>query len=387
MTEAEIKSTLILLILIIGVIVVSIMVLRIVLKTRRGSSPKRKKEPRIIEASSSNHNLDEIFNTIAATKRIATDLKRRGVNISSAQSMISKAESHYNEGRDQRARIAIDEAKEYLLKLKKDWDEKIGFDVMPTTSPTKTKPSFKHSIDLKGGDASESSKTLKPDEVFPELKKAEKKKPDNFLSSKFTISLAASAIEGARREGQDVREAERYLFDAKVCFEREDYDDAFQSALCSKREAEELMDVAPKEGEDDRRVMSDLATPGSDSEELMTCSTCGRSRLPYICIDVDGEEEATCKECYDRTMGKISTATAELPPPPPPPPEQIEKEEKEEEGDQAFCPNCGAKVKASDVFCGKCGKPVQEELKCVGCGEEVEPGDVFCRKCGARLVT
>jgi DNA-directed RNA polymerase subunit RPC12/RpoP len=40
-----------------------------------------------------------------------------------------------------------------------------------------------------------------------------------------------------------------------------------------------------------------------------------------------------------------------------------------------------------DVFCGKCGKPVQEELKCVGCGTKVEPGDVFCRKCGARLVT
>jgi predicted nucleic acid-binding Zn ribbon protein len=51
-----------------------------------------------------------------------------------------------------------------------------------------------------------------------------------------------------------------------------------------------------------------------------------------------------------------------------------------------YCPNCGAKVKIKDVFCGKCGKPVHEELKCVGCGTKVEPGDVFCRKCGARQV-
>ena len=61
---------------------------------------------------------------------------------------------------------------------------------------------------------------------------------------------------------------------------------------------------------------------------------------------------------------------------------------KDGEGEeQHYCPNCGAKVDAVDVFCGKCGKPVKEELKCVGCGEKVEPGDMFCRKCGARLVT
>jgi predicted amidophosphoribosyltransferase len=87
-----------------------------------------------------------------------------------------------------------------------------------------------------------------------------------------------------------------------------------------------------------------------------------------------------------------ATVMPELPPPPPPPPPDFKGEipkpdEKKEEKEQHFCPNCGAKVTAEDVFCGKCGKPVKEELKCVGCGTKVEPGDVFCRKCGARLVT
>ncbi len=139
------------------------------------------------------------------------------------------------------------------------------------------------------------------------------------------------------------------------------------------------MGVAAAEGEDKKKVMSDLATLAAETQELMACSVCGITKVPYICIDISGVQEATCKECYDISMGKIAEPKAQ---PPPPPPDIIE-----EKITQAFCPNCGAKVKSEDVFCGKCGKPVKEELKCVGCGEKVEPGDVFCRKCGARLVT
>ncbi len=126
---------------------------------------------------------------------------------------------------------------------------------------------------------------------------------------------------------------------------------------------------------------------------MKVCSICGNRRVAYICIESETGEEATCRQCYDNTMS--ATVVPELPPPPPPPSGSFAQDIKKEAppakepqvSEHRFCPNCGAKVKAEDVFCGKCGKPVQEELKCVGCGEKVEPGDVFCRKCGARLVT
>ena len=140
----------------------------------------------------------------------------------------------------------------------------------------------------------------------------------------------------------------------------------------------------------ERDSISDLASQPGEAEEPKICSICGENKVPYICIEVKDGEEATCRECYEKTMKKAAKPAAEvLPPPPPPPPLGIEEGMKPEEKEEVknYCPNCGARVKSEDVFCGKCGKPVKEELKCVGCGTKVEPGDMFCRKCGARLVT
>jgi hypothetical protein len=275
--------------------------------------------------------------------------------------------------------LDIEQAKGILLRSKSHWDEKTGFDVVPQTTEDVASPAHKKAVNLISERAADAVH-LEPEKEFPELAKAAEKKPDNFLPSKFTISLASTAIDNASGEGAEVGEAQRFLIEAKACFDREDYDNAFRLALCSKREAEALLGVAAAEGEDKKKVMSDLATLAAETQELMACSVCGITKVPYICIDINGVTEATCKEFYDRSMGKIAEPKAQ-PPPPPPPPEKIEIKE------QAFCPNCGAKVKGEDVFCGKCGKPVKEELKCAGCGEKVEPGDVFCRKCGARLVT
>ncbi|UCE37006.1 MAG: zinc ribbon domain-containing protein [Thermoplasmata archaeon] len=377
----DIRDTLLTVVFIVGVIVITIMVFRIMLKVRRGSKPKNMKEPRVLKAVSATPDMDDLFNAITSSRRIATDLKRRGIDTSSADDLISKASEEYEIGREAKAKLYISEAKELLLRSKKEWDEKTGFDVVPITSTMGEKPTLKKTLDVADEASLSTSEPVKPDEVFPELKKAEKKKPDNYLPSKFTISLAGTAIENAQREGANVGEAQRYLIEAKAYFDREDYDGAFKSALCSKREAEALLGMAPTTGEERKRVMSDLAM---DTEELKICSICGKNRIPYICIEVAGGEEATCKECYDRSMGKIALEEKKLPPPPPPPPEEKEEEKGEE---QNFCPNCGAKVKEDDVFCGKCGKPVQEELKCAGCGTKIEPGDVFCRKCGARMVT
>ena len=388
MANMEIKDMLLAMILVAGTIIILFMVVRIMLKMRKGPGTKKRREVKVLETVSSDTEYDDVFNAISSTRRIAMDLKRRGIDTSNAEATISKAESYQEQGLDKRAKFTIQDAKDMLMAAKKDWDKKTGFDVVPTSSIAEPKKPPKKLLDVSDDEKIVKGESHKPEEEFPELTKVAEKKPDNFLPSKFTISLATTAIDNARTSGANPQEAQRLLIDAKACFEREDYDEAFRLALCSKKEAEAILGVVHMEGEERARI-SDLATVPVGPEELKICSICGEKKVPYICIEIKDGEEATCKECYDKSMGKVmEVVTPPLMPPPPPPPEEIPgEEEKEETEEQSFCPNCGAKIKIEDVFCGKCGKPVQEELKCVGCGTKVEPGDMFCRKCGARLVT
>lgn len=382
MAELDIKDMLLILVAVVFTVIILGMILKIMLKVRRGSSTKKRKETRVLEAVPSAPNSDDIFNMITSTRRIASDLKRRGIDTSEADALISEANTYYDQGLESRAKLTINEAKDLLFTTKKQWDKKTGFGVVSPKPTVETHSPPKEVVDLTEEVKLSTKEGLKNEEEIPQLSKTIEKKPDNYLPSKFTISLAGSALENARMAGADTNEAQRLLIDAKACFDREDYDEAFKLALCCKREAEGLLGVSPTEG---GKVISDLATLPVEEEELKICSICGNKKMAYICIEVNGGEEATCKECYDRSMGKAIQPKMELPPPPPPPKEVKEVMEKEEEHN--YCPNCGAKVKFEDVFCGKCGKPVKEELKCVGCGTKVEPGDMFCRKCGARLVT
>jgi hypothetical protein len=392
MAELDLRDMLLIVVAVAAVLVILYMAIRIMFKAKRGSSSRRSKKSKVLKALPKDEGAesDSIFNTIIATKRIASDLRRRGINTSEAESIIKKAESEYDLGREKTAKIHIEDAKNNLLNLKNNWDQKTGFDVVPESQPQKPKKSFRDSSDLGVSDLGSSEVHLEPEKEFPELKKAVDKKPDNFLPSKFTISLAQKTVYDAESAGQDTSEAQRLLISAKDCFESEDYDEAFRLALCCKREAEALLGFGSKTTESEDKGISDLSTISKEAEPLKVCTICGNKRVAYICIESESGEEATCKQCYDEAMG--ATVMPELPPPPPPPPPDFKGEipkpdEKKEEKEQHFCPNCGAKVTAEDVFCGKCGKPVKEELKCVGCGTKVEPGDVFCRKCGARLVT
>jgi hypothetical protein len=381
---------LLLVVVIAFIIIITVMVLRIFFKAKKEQSGRKTKTSRVLKAvpTDSDSESDSIFNSIMATKRISSDLKRRGIDTSRADSMIKKAESEYDLGRENNAKRHIGDAKELLIKTKDEWDQKTGFDVVEKAPKEAQKPSFRESVELVGVADDKDSGVHKPEKEFPELKKAVEKKPDNFLPSKFTISLAQKAVEDANAKGADTKSAQTFLIDAQSCFSREDYDEAFRLALCCKREAEAALGIGSTEGSGEDNGIADLSIISGESEPLMTCSICGNNRVAYICIESESGEEATCRQCYDNTMN--ATVVPELPPPPPPPP-IIKKEtpipEEPPISHDKYCPNCGAKVKVEDVFCGKCGKPVQEELKCVGCGEKVEPGDVFCRKCGARLVT
>jgi hypothetical protein len=385
MAELDIKEMLEILVAVVFVVIILVMILRIMLKVRKGSSTKKRKETRVLESIPATSNTDDIFNTITSTRRIASDLKRRGIDTSEADALISEANTYYDQGLENRAKLTIKEAKDLLFTTKKQWDKKTGFGVVSSKPTVETHSPPKEVVDLTGEAKPSTKEGLKTEEEIPDLSKTMEKKPDNYLPSKFTISLAGSAVENARMAGADASEAQRLLIDAKACFDKEDYDEAFKLALCCKREAEGLLGVSSTEG---KKVISDLATVPVEEEELKICSICGNRKMAYICIEVNGGEEATCRECYDKSMGKAIQPKIEFPPPPPPPLGEVKEVMEEEKAEEHnYCPNCGAKVKFEDVFCGKCGKPVKEELKCVGCGTKVEPGDMFCRKCGARLVT
>jgi hypothetical protein len=373
------------------------MVARIFVKARKGSKPKKKKkESKVLKVVSEEPDADAIFNSIISTKRIASDLKVRGISTEKAEELLGQARIDYDSGREDAARFKVKEAKDILMTSKREWDEKTGFDVVATTTPSRSHGGgYRPTVDL----VAEDQEVAKPDEEFPELKKAVEKKPDNYLPSKFTISLAERTIVSAEQSGLDTSEARSYLLEAKACYVREDYDEAFKDALKCKRAAEALLGLATKM-EGGGEMISDLAMLPTEGEEPSICSICGDRKIAYISIETDDGEEATCKECYEESMGKVLgvTTQAEIEASLEPKKEvgkagedkaEPEKEEEivEEEEKQHFCPNCGAKITEVDVFCGKCGKPVTEELKCVGCGEKVEPGDMFCRKCGARLVT
>jgi hypothetical protein len=216
----------------------------------------------------------------------------------------------------------------------------------------------------------------------------EMKKPDNYLPSKFTISMAERAIESARNSGISVNEPERLLISAKASFKEENFDEAFKFALRAKKEAEALVGALDSDG---KKGISDLSVGGSEKgDELVVCCICNEKKIPYISIELDGGVEATCEECYKKEKGIEPTKKEEpvsTSEPKPKEEEKVEKEEKDEkkEKEDLKCESCGASIKEDDVFCGKCGKNVAKELKCHGCGTPVEPGDVFCRKCGARL--
>ena len=75
---------------------------RIIIKYRKGKGPKVKKgeEIPVLEAVPTTPDSDVIFNSLVQTKRTASNLKRRGIDTSEAEVLIRKAESDYDQGRE-----------------------------------------------------------------------------------------------------------------------------------------------------------------------------------------------------------------------------------------------------------------------------------------------
>jgi hypothetical protein len=89
------------------------------------------------------------------------------------------------------------------------------------------------------------------------------------------------------------------------------------------------------------------------------CVVCGRPRLAYIEVEIDGVVEYTCKDCYElQSQGLAGEVTQ-------------------------YCVKCGTALLRGDHFCGRCGTPAL--FACPSCGARAGEEDAFCGKCGASL--
>lgn len=52
-----------------------------------------------------------------------------------------------------------------------------------------------------------------------------------------------------------------------------------------------------------------------------------------------------------------------------------------------FCRNCGARIRADEIFCPFCGTDASSKIYCSACGSANRPEQAFCEHCGASLKT
>ncbi len=52
---------------------------------------------------------------------------------------------------------------------------------------------------------------------------------------------------------------------------------------------------------------------------------------------------------------------------------------------RATCPNCGVPLATNAKFCPECGAKIKASQHCAECGAKLSPGAKFCPECGARV--
>jgi predicted RNA-binding Zn-ribbon protein involved in translation (DUF1610 family) len=225
---------------------------------------------------------DRAYNDVRTTESILNMLKRDSVDTSAAQPYITEAKAALSR-RDYHSCIEYAEKAKFALKkaktqanLKPFWDE----------------PSNERGIEKAKSEESPDSKL-----------------PENYMQSKFTISLAEDAIKTASKKGKDISEAQEFLKLSTEAFENGIYSEALKLALRSKKCAEGI----EKEG---------------DIIELSICDEPGK----YECPNCGGNVKANdifCRKCGAKIERELS------------------------------CPNCGESINTNDIFCGKCGEKIK----------------------------
>jgi predicted RNA-binding Zn-ribbon protein involved in translation (DUF1610 family) len=227
--------------------------------------------------------LDRAYNDVRTTENILNMLKRDGIDTSAAQPYLTEAKAALSR-QDHHSCIEYAEKAKFTLKkaktqanLKPFWDE----------------PSDERGIEKAKGE-----------EVSPDSNLQE-----NYMQSKFTISLAEDTIQTASKKGKDISKAQEFLKLSTEAFENGVYSEALKLALRSKKCAEGL--------EEEGGIIE--LSVSSESDEYK-CPNCGES------INTN---DIFCRKCGAKIERELS------------------------------CPNCGESINTNDIFCGKCGEKIK----------------------------
>jgi hypothetical protein len=249
---------------------------------------------------------DDAYNAMTTAQAVSTALRDKGRDTKEADRLLIEAELAYNRGDYLKCTDASKRAKDYLAIAPM---AKVDFVSMPEARPG---PS---------------------DQPLPEQPKISevRKLPPNYLESKFMITTAADQIDRSRLEGKNVTTSVSLLDEAKMAFDRKDYDMALRKSLKAKKGAEAS------------------AEPNQDKVD----------EVPMLVKAADAIPPA---DIVDREIPDIPSSAA-------------------------LCASCGAEARDDDNFCAKCGKPIERERLCPNCGAKLAEDDAFCRKCGTEIKT
>lgn len=223
---------------------------------------------------------DRAYNEVRTTESILNMLKRDNIDTSKAQPYITEAKAALSRS-DYHSCIEYTEKARLTLKKAK--------------TQANMKPFWDESSE-EGGIGKERSEDAA----------LESKLPENYMQSKFTISLAEDAIQTASKKGKDISEAQEFLKLSMEAFENEVYSEALKLALRSKKCAEGL---------ENKGGIIELSIP-DESDDGFECPNCGENIKA---------NDIFCRKCGTKIERKLS------------------------------CPNCGENINIYDIFCGKCG--------------------------------
>jgi hypothetical protein len=205
-----------------------ILALLVIVITRRFS--KKAMRTWLKDKGDQSHESDKAFNSLLAVKVISKNFEGQGLDVTPVKKLIEDSERKMKMKNYDASIETTETAKAILMELKAkkdsagpDLDRPGDADIGPTEL-TQTELA-----------QTELAASAKDDHSLTAKEMIQKRYPQSFLQSKFTIGLAESLLESSRGRDLPLEEAKSLLEKSKDCFNNEDYENALQYSIQCKR--------------------------------------------------------------------------------------------------------------------------------------------------------
>ncbi len=219
---------------------------------------------------------DEVYNSIANAKAIASALRGRGRDTKEAEQTINLAEGAYHRNNFTSAKGLAMKAREMLMNAP----------LIEMAPPAPEAPA-----------PAEERRTVH------EIKKLE----PNMMESRFLIRACRDRMEERSAAGHNVSEAEEHLRNAERCFEEKRYDEALREGVRTRK----LLDGEPVEAERPKDITLERLPPEKRCRKCSTliqpgdmfCRKCGEPATGRNCEGCNAEldeGDLFCPKCGRR---------------------------------------------------------------------------------------